>query len=454
MVRCLGWAVALGVSMALALGPTATAGEAAAEKPAEGAAAAPAATEPAKAPPIPAARVMPWNSRDEPWHLFPVLPFNVKIYGWLDVGYTHVKLAAPSGFAGVTGPNDRDDRVLMNQAYLVIERVANPGKAGFDFGGRLDLLYGTDARYTEPAGSGLGASWNSQNIYGYDIPQAYLEFAAAAQPLTFRLKAGHFYSPLGGGEALKAPDRFFYSLTYSALYGAPLTSTGALASVSMDLPLGSQITLLGGADRGWNRYHGNPNGNDTAYYTGVQGKTAWGTKGFDTSLSYIYARSNETANPFIPGLKDDATLHSVAFQQQIFRRLNLTAGYCHGEQQNGSPFDGGDARWRGFTQELVYQLNRVWSVGVRHERFRDLDGSRVGQVGYRHKTDPVPPFGFKGAFEATSFGINCKPTANITIRSEVRHDKFDGTSGFGPRPFHDGTQNSQTSYGFDVIFRF
>ena len=365
------------------------------------------------------------------------------------------------------GTNDRDDRILMNQAYLVIERVANPGKVGFDIGGRLDLLYGTDSRYTEPAGGplgarrygepgngGLGASWNSQNVYGYDIPQAYLEFAAAARPLTFRLKAGHFYSPIGGGEQMKAPDRFFYSQTYSVLYGLPITCTGAQASLSIDLPLGSQITLLGGADRGWNRYHGNPNGNDTGYFTGVQGKTGWGTKGFDTSLTYIYARSNETANPFIPGLKDDATLHSVAFQQQIFRRFNLSAGYSRGEQGTGSPFDGSDAQWRGFTQELVYQLNRVWSVGVRHEKFRDLDGSRVGGVGYRHKGSPIAPFGFRGDFEDTSFGINCKPTANLTIRGEVRHDKFDGISGFGPGPYHDGTQNSQTTYGFDVILRF
>ena len=61
------------------------------------------------------------------------------------------------------------------------------------------------------------------------MPQLYVEVAA---PLLngVSLKAGHFYANMGY-ERVAAPDNFFYSHSYSFIFGEPFTFTGAMATI-------------------------------------------------------------------------------------------------------------------------------------------------------------------------------------------------------------------------------
>ena len=72
----------------------------------------------------------------------------IETYGWVDVG-----IGANGWGADWNGPitfNDRSWQGQMNQLYLVNERILK--EDGLSWGGRIDLLYGTDFLYTVAAG--------------------------------------------------------------------------------------------------------------------------------------------------------------------------------------------------------------------------------------------------------------------------------------------------------------
>ena len=77
-----------------------------------------------------------------------LLKRGIETYGWLDVG-----IGANNWGADWNGPvtfNDRAWQGQMNQLYLVNERILDDDS--FSWGGRIDLLYGTDFLYTVAAG--------------------------------------------------------------------------------------------------------------------------------------------------------------------------------------------------------------------------------------------------------------------------------------------------------------
>ena len=62
--------------------------------------------------------------------------------------------------------------------------------------------------------------------------------------------------------------------------------------------------------------------------------------------------------------------------------------------------------------------------------------------------------GDRGSYFGMTGGLNYRPHANVTLRSEIRYDWFDGTAGANGLPFSNGAASSQVSGGFDAIFTF
>ena len=97
------------------------------------------------------------------------------------------------------GFNDGSNEYQMNQAYLVLQKATRRCGCGWDVGGRLDLLYGTDWAFTAARGlethGDFSPKWNG-NQYGLAMPQAYLEAYAPWGP-GVTMKLGHFYTILG-----------------------------------------------------------------------------------------------------------------------------------------------------------------------------------------------------------------------------------------------------------------
>src|SRR5690606_36120350 len=113
-------------------------------------------------------------------------------------------------------------------------------------GGRIDLMYGTDADDTQAFGNPPGTydylnGWD-HGIYGWALPQLYAEVAAG----DLSVKIGHFYTLLGY-EVVGAPGNFFYSHAFTMYNSEAFTQTGAIATYKAD----DNVTLYGGWTLGW-----------------------------------------------------------------------------------------------------------------------------------------------------------------------------------------------------------
>ena len=74
----------------------------------------------------------------------------ISTYGWVNAGIGANNWGYP--WNGPITFNDRSWQAQMNQLYLVNEKVLDLEDGGFDWGGRVDLLYGTDYIFTTARG--------------------------------------------------------------------------------------------------------------------------------------------------------------------------------------------------------------------------------------------------------------------------------------------------------------
>jgi hypothetical protein len=173
-----------------------------------------------------------------PFELFPETSSGVKIGGWTQVGY-HNKSSLYDLF------NQYPNHVALHQQWLYAERVAD-GSCGWDWGFRIDAMYGIDADNTQSFGNAYGkfdfSDAFTHGEYGFAIPQVYVEVANG----DLSIIAGHFYT-LIGYEVVTAPDNFFYSHAWTMNNSEPFTHTGALATYQVD----DRLTAYGGWTLGW-----------------------------------------------------------------------------------------------------------------------------------------------------------------------------------------------------------
>ncbi len=384
----------------------------------------------------------------QPWRLFPQGDGCWNVYGWVDGGVTANGEFNDSRYNGVTTFNDRHEGML-NQFYVVTERTID-STCGFEWGGRLDLLYGTDYIFTQAVGletnpDGTNA-WNGSPFYGLAMPQAYVELGYS----NLSGKLGHFYTPIGY-ESVMAPNNFFYSHAYTMQYGEPFTHTGALATYKVN----DNTSFVGGIVNGWNGF--DRVSDPLAYIGGA----AW-TNGDALSVAFNVITGEEPtllASPSAGGYTP-RHMYSLVVNYQINDCWNYVFQHDLGHQDDAAtlapnlPGVGANphAEWYGVNQYLFRKINDCWTAGFRFEWFRDDDGVRV--TGLRpdagHPLFAVPGQ-FAGNFYEMTAGVNWKPNQNIIVRPEVRYDWYDGLNLNGIEPFSDGNRSDQFLAGVDVI---
>jgi len=374
---------------------------------------------------------------------------NINISGWLAQSYTWNTSNPADRFNGPVTWTDRSNDYQLNQLYMFAEKTTDTGGCGTDIGGRIDFLFGTDNRFTTASGLETRSQfqspkWSTQRFYGLAMPQAYAEFAVN----DLKVKVGHFYAPVGY-EVVPTTGNFFPSLPYTFQYGEPFTFTGVLATYKVS----DQVSVGGGAFQGWDNFDAStPNTGFVGTYTENFSDGA--------SLAIVSVASSE--------LTQSSTWRQRYLQTNVYsrplknisERLNYVAQSDFG-YQNDALLNGKDAYWYGLNQYLFYKVSDCLTYGVRAEWFRDEEGFRVG--GFLGTTPSgslrglsTSRYGYAGSFYEITFGANYKYSANTTIRPYARFDWFSG--GTDPavnptnlRPFDDGTGNSQTLVGFDVV---
>jgi hypothetical protein len=391
----------------------------------------------------------------EPWRLFCQDDCGWNVYGWVNGGIMANTDSPADNYNGPVTFADRDWGQL-NQLYGIVEKKANNCGCGWGFGGRVDVLWGSDYVFTQATGLELHDDatphWNirssdgSNPEYGLALPQAYLQ----AQYNDWDIKLGHFYTVLGY-EVVPAPGNFFYTHSYTMQYGEPFTHTGVLGTYKYSDTTGINLGFVNGSDH-FDREVDTGAGIVGFNWDGGNGLTV-GWNIFFSPNEFINSGPNATA---ITGDLSNRTVYSLVVGQ--------TFGYCDqwqyvfqhdmGWQNDASAFVAGDtAEWYGINQYLFYTMNDCWKAGFRLEWFRDDDGARV--TGLRNPTNAIFGDFFAGDFYEFSAGLNWTPSANLTVRPELRYDWFDGVAAPGNTsalPYDNGTAADQFLVGLDVIY--
>jgi len=344
----------------------------------------------------------------------------INIDGWLSMGGTYLTRNPDNHSNAPITFNDRSGELQVNQLNMYLEKPVDMESKHWNFGGRVDLMFGTDSRFTQA--TGLDNRWISDKdlrFYDLALPQSYLEiFAPFGNGLS--AKIGHFYTILGE-EVVTAPNNFFYSHAYTMQYGEPFTHTGALFSYALN----ENFTLNAGSVAGWDNFDENlANWN-------FLGGMSWTNDEATSAVSWSV----------ISGDTDDVqaanrTVSSLVISHSFTDKLQYVLQHDFGFQEQAAA-TGQDAFWYGINQYLIYDITDSISAGLRGEWFRDANGTRV------IADNP-------GHYFALTAGVNWKPKGWLTLRPEVRYDWGDAKI----NPYINQSKDHQLQFAMDMVIEF
>lgn len=302
----------------------------------------------------------------------------------------------------------------LNQAWFFLEKRTDLRRT-WDIGGRLDFVFGTDAKFLQSdglernAGHGGGIDrddghWGSGDYYSA-LAQIYLK----VQYKNLDLKIGKFLSPLGN-DSIISTERFFYSLSKSFEL-CPTTQTGILATWNF----GRKISTFAGWSQGADEFgeSGKNNGFLVGFVYNLNPRTDIGCSVFAVD------------NGYSDGFYDSSSYehHCIAMKCKLDQRWSWLFEWVY-MRRYGHAF--------GINNSFFYTINDRWTAGLRMEWLNSA-------------------YNFDNAdYYEITFGINWKPLSWFLIRPELRYDSLNGSYD----PFDQGGANKQFSYGFSAIVKF
>ncbi len=393
--------------------------------------------------------------------------------GWISGG------AVSNTTSPITTGADPEE-LQMNQFYLTLGLNADRGCCRPGIGGRVDLLYGTDYLYTSslglessntrawpyegPAETVYEATpkWNRKENgeykqYGLAMPQAYVEFYAPIMA-GLNVKVGHYYSPVGY-ESVMAPHNFFYTHSYSMLYGEAQTLTGVLATQKVN----QKFSILGGIDQGWNTWDGYDD--DISYLAGASLKNSSGTG----SLAFTLSTGKQVINWYNPitasdTIKGNQTNYSLVYQRQLGCNLQYVLQNDLGILEdgkvriNGNKAEYDKAHWYSLVNYLFYKITPCCTLGARFEWFKDEGLSRYASIPTERTNSQLDYVTRGDNYYNVSLGLNWQLRENLMIRPEVRYDwsdfELEYSDGTVINAYDSGSKKDLVTVGGDVIFRF
>lgn len=393
---------------------------------------------------------------NERWRLFSQGAAGFKVTGWVSQGANYNFTQPRDNSNGPLTWNDRANDYQLNEVYTTFDNQKLFGGADWGVGARVDLLYGTNARYVTSAG--LESTWNSGNEYGVAMPNAYVEVTTGR----IKTKLGHFMSPVGF-YAIGTANNFFNVLPYTFQYGEPFTHTGMLSTMQVrdDLTVGVGVTGGWDSTANW-RSQSSPIGVANAWNRHV-GALVTITKNdlrkSGDSLAYVGVWSQEP-DVTLTG-RDSRYLQTLVYTNPLAENVTWVVHTDLGYQNNAvTPKGSGrnDAWWYGLNQYVTWTLNSEWSLGANLEWFRDEDGFRVGSPLPSLGTPNSTSFGrglFQGNFFRAVVGPQWAPHPNLLVRPAVVYDCYQGPGATGgAKPFDGGTSDDQLLVMLDLVVFF
>ena len=358
----------------------------------------------------------------------------ITISGWVQGNYT--ASTASRNNLPVTF-NDRADFWQFNQLYLKMEKSIDTSKSEFQLGGRIDLLYGSDARFSVPRGlfddqiKPAGRNGALPNYFPVDIFQMYGEaFLPNLGPNGTSVKVGRF-ATLVGYELVQGAETPFLQRSYLFQYN-PFTHSGAVATTQLNDTWAISYGLTVGTDN----FFG-----DTSNKLSYIGQLKWAPKEGKSNLllNVVLTDNNFQPNQGFPPSAGFPlyNVYNAVFTHNFTDRLTYVADTTF-SHIDGAPLPAnnnarGSATWYGAANYLIYKhCNDKFTSNFRVELFEDTKGFRTG---------------FKGLYTEVTYGLAYAPVQGLIFRPTVRYDHNNDS-----RPF-EGKSNLFTA-AFDMILRY
>jgi hypothetical protein len=317
------------------------------------------------------------------------------IGGWTETVYMDNNVPLSQSYNDLLSFDDVPDHAHIGQQWFYIGHTAD-GSGGLGLGGRIDVLYGTDAQKTQAFGNpgsvdpstapptffrntGTFDASLDHGEYGWAIPQAYGELAVG----DLSMKIGHFFTPLGY-EVVPVTGNFFRSHSYTQFNSEPFTHTGVMSTYT-----GLEgLTLYGGWALGWDTGFDQLNSGNIII-SGFAAELA-----DDITFTYLNTYGNFG---WRDGGDDNSYSHSAVLVVGLTDALQYIAQSDTIDTSNPgvSEYD-----TVGLNQYLIYKFNDFVSTGGRYEWW---------------KADGV-------SFNEVTGGFNFHLLDNLVIRPEARQD--------------------------------
>jgi hypothetical protein len=377
--------------------------------------------------------------------------------GW----WSNVKVSAQveAGIAGnPAGPDDGENfgqlftdhanQVQLNQVLLTAQRPIDSSSSGYDWGFKLQGMYGSDARYTHFMGE-LDRAIPTR--YQIDIVEANV---AVHLPWLFQggidAKVGQYATPLGY-ETIDPTGNPFYSHSYIFNFGLPFKHTGVL-TVSHVTPM---VDFYLGIDSGTNTSLGAGDNNDEP--AGIIG---FGLNLLSGNLTVLALSHMGPENPTISTPFGNSAMR---YYNDIYVTYKATPKLSFTTEVNYVKDDGFRAEGYGAAQYVSYALNDKLTLNGRAEVWRDNSNFFVaafpGNQSYID-TERGFPTTIIAAPCATTYseftvGITYKPNlpapiSGLMLRPEIRYDRALN----GVHAFNAGQDAGAVTLAADAVLSF
>jgi len=353
----------------------------------------------------------------------------IRIFGHVEAGYTY-NPDDPAQHLNLGRVFDVEaNQATFNQLDLNFERTVNLSSSEWDLGGRVELLYGADARFIHSNGMFDNDDFFDGPENQFDIPQVYGDInVPVGNGVRVRVGKFLFFKQIDPNASV------FYSHSYTFGGALPFTLTGATGYYELN----KQWSVEGGISRGWGQSL--EDNNDAIDFLG----RVRFSPSDRTSFAVLFITGPEMDN------NNGAYRTAVDFvgSHRVNDKLTLMFDLVYGRQAapQDELFPSGvtnqdEADWYGAAGYAVYRIDDRFSVAGRLEWFRDDEGF-----------GPVTAVA-QDLYEAT-LGVTITPMPgseigrNLKVRPEIRYD-------WSSADFFDGlTSNNQFTAAVDVIFNF
>jgi Putative beta-barrel porin-2, OmpL-like. bbp2 len=389
---------------------------------------------------------------------------------WIDG--IHIGLQIEGGFTGnPQQPNDgvnfgrlfddRANQAQLNQVLLTVNKPTDPNATGFDWGFKVQGMYGSDARYTHFLGvfdQAPGPGYENQ----FDVVEGdvllHVPFPTAGG---MDVKVGLYPTPLGY-EVIDPSGNPFYSHSYIFNFGLPLKHTGILTTSHITPMVDAYL----GIDTGVNTTFSTGNGDENSAVAALFGFGLNLLGGNLTVLALSHIGPENSTRLLSPiGFNADGYwryYNDIVVTWKATDKLTLTTeanlvrddfdGFFVGKTRP-SPVNA-----FGAAQYASYTLTDTVTLNARAEIYRDDSGFFVtafpNNIGLMNNNFVGGELGLPGAtsvgagqpttYGEITLGVTFKPSlpapiTGLLIRPEVRVD--DALS--GGHPFG-GSMNART----------